>query len=374
MNLTLDNLLPFLLGRNMISRDSVIFGDYEATSAVRRNSNFQVTTAEEENLLIKVPRAGTHEGEKSSLRELRMYQFVASEKGQVALGMFFPRLVDCDASIPMLAIEFYPKGLPVWRYYKQCGASAFPMQTVARIGELLAKFHGQGRALYMEKPTGLDFLTEELPYPFELHRPALDMLARLSGGSFRLIEVLQSDPLVLEAIGNAISDWEINSLIHGDIKMDNFVLPEVLKELNPSDTEVVLVDWEMVQWGDIAWDVAGAFHDFIFWWIISMPEQASLMEDVSRAAFPIPLMHRAMRVFWGNYQQHSDFLESDFLEKVMRLTCCRMIQTSYEIASKFDFFPRNASLMLNIAMGVLKDPKRGKVELFGFEPEMKPIA
>ena len=73
--------------------------------------------------------------------------------------------------------------------------------------------------------------------------------------------------------------WRDETLIHGDIKSDNILVGPPRDRHEAQEDTVWFVDWEFVQIGDPAWDLASALHDFMIFWTSSMPLEPDLAAE-----------------------------------------------------------------------------------------------
>jgi len=358
--ITPENATDFLLRCGLIGTDAVVDGNLEITSTNRRNRNLQIAF-HQGGVLLKQPEDPTHESADSLRQEARFYRF-CGERG--LLRDLMPPLVLAHDDAPRLMIELYRDALPLWRYYRQRGG-CFPVSTAQALGRSLHAFHRQARTLRAQARHALDFLKDTLPFAFRLHRPHPRMLAYLSAGSHALIESLQADTSTCSRLDELSRLWHTEAVIHGDIKMDNVLILQPQDQDEAGSARLRLIDWEMVQWGDTAWDVGGVFQDFVFWWVISMPQQDDRSRMVSEASFPIESLRAGSQAFWHGYRRDIDDAEAEVLmQRAIRFAACRMIQTAYEIASRFDHVPTPSAVLLQAGMNLLKEPERGISQFF----------
>src|SRR5262249_51500722 len=144
-------------------------------------------------------------------------------------------------------------------------------------------------------------LSRALPWVMTVHKPDLELLPHLSSADVQMIRILQKQEGLAERLDSLRRLWKAETVIHGDIKSDNVLA------WRPSDElawEVRLVDWELVQWGDAAWDLAGALQDFVALWVDSMPLAVNLTieEGADQARCPLAVAQEAIRSLWQGYQ------------------------------------------------------------------------
>jgi hypothetical protein len=362
--ITIDDATTFLLDSRLIGLDAVIDGDLEITSTTRRNRNLQISYRHG-GVMLKQPHDNMHESADSLRREAKFYRYCDRLN---LLNDLIPTLIYVKESDGLLLVELFKDALPLWRYYRQRGHERFPAGTAGALGTRLSQFHRQARTWRTQEMDALGFLQEDLPFAFTLHCPHPNMLSYLSGGSNALIESLQSDSEACALLNALRERWSIEAVIHGDIKMDNVLV------LNPNTQEesgvssIRLIDWEMAQWGDPAWDVAGVFQDFVFWWVISMPQHDDRQRMAAESGFPIQSLRAGANAFWRCYRADMDCATAHImLRKAISFAACRMVQTAYEIASRFDHIPTPSSILLQAGINLLKDPERGIEQFFSLD-------
>ncbi len=360
---TLDTIQELLLAEHLIDKNNLLFDDFETTSINRRNRNIQVTTRLEPNYLIKQVADLTADNAKTLKKEILFYNFF--KESFINLKDYLPVLRYSNINELTLIIDFYKNAIPLWKYYQQKGIHNFPLKTVGTIGNLLAEIHHHFSDQNVINHSKADFLSDDLPFIFKLHQPHPNKLAHLAKGGLDFIEHLQAQSDIILMLNKIEETWEKNAIIHGDIKLDNFILLNPEKE---ESTEVKLVDWEMSQIGDIAWDIAGCFNDFIFWWVITMPDNKTPDEMIKGTKFPFQKLYPAIEIFWINYCKTASLTEEKtetLLEKALHYAGFRILQTSYEVASKFDTIPSIANVLLKMSESIIRSSHSSRKKLFG---------
>jgi aminoglycoside phosphotransferase (APT) family kinase protein len=361
---TLDNIHTLLFREELLIQDDLVLGDYDVTTINRRNRNLQITTGKDRNYLVKQLQHKESESARTLKNELLFYKHVASDMPHI--HSLFPQVKYADEDNVILILDFYKNASPLWKYYKERCPDDFPLQTAAATGRLLASFHQAFRDISKDK---LPFLNEELPFVFHLHRPHPRVLATYGQGGYELLSTIQQDEALTRQWEAAKQSWEVNSLIHGDIKLDNIiVLPD---NENGDSSNVKLVDWEMLQYGDLAFDIAGAFQDYIFLWLIMTPDGESAEEMIKKVPFPFSTFHPALNTYWEAYSSASALSNeaaATLLSRSVLFAGLRCLQTSFEISNKFDHIPAIAMILFNLGSSIIKDPEKAGAMLFGFKP------
>ena len=103
---------------------------------------------------------------------------------------------------------------------------------------------------------------------------------------------------VRELVDMINSTWRVTTVIHGDIRWDNWLyLP------SPSSApELRLVDWETASPGDPLWDVGSALASYLWVWVRSIPRAPGLDERMARFAMhPLASMRPGIAALCSSY-------------------------------------------------------------------------
>jgi Ser/Thr protein kinase RdoA (MazF antagonist) len=364
--IALDNSVTYLIGEGLVTAQDVIEGDLEITSTSRRNQNLRVTRNMGVGYLIKRPDRVDSEPARTIRREAAFYEFCKRHRSIAKMTQMLPDVLFHDPASSCLALELLSGAVAIWRFYQDGAAADALCETTASIGRALANLHRTFRVPRQFKDTELSFLPDDLPWALEIHRPRTSILSGLSQGSHKVIEILQTTEGLRVSLDEHASIWKPNTVIHGDVRLDNILVQDSSR--STATKEVRLVDWEMVQIGDPAWDIGGALQDFVFFWILSMPHEGDPEEMAAKARFPIGGMHPAIRALWNGYCGAAEITLADaesLLARAVRFAAVRLIQTSFEAASHFSAIPSPSVLTLQVAINILKDPTTSRGELFG---------
>lgn len=366
---TVDNVQEFLQKQKFITNQSFISGDYIATSANRRNRNVQITTLNEGNYLVKQVLDKNSQNATTLKNEILFYNYLKSFRSD--LTSMYPEIKYCDKTNIILVLTFYSNALPLWKYYKKRSINDLPFNTIKKIGKIISMLHIAFSDTKIFCDSNLTFLSKELPFAFNINKPEPKLLSYIRPGGVQFIQSIQSCDDIMTIWDAIEKKWELNSIIHGDIKLDNIlVIDNDDNTQNEGSTNIKIIDWEMVQYGDFAWDIAGVLQDFIFWWAISMPNEQSAEDMVKKAGFPISRLKPGIVSFWEAYCNQSKLskqYKSTLLSKVILYSGLRTLQTAYEISSKFENIPPIAQILTGIGKSILRNPDEAAIHLFGIQ-------
>jgi Phosphotransferase enzyme family len=364
---SVDDVTHFLIGCGLVDRAWVIEGDLAVHSAARRNRNLRVEGPVGAGYLIKQP-DDSSEGSRHTLHsEAKFYRLCQEKPWAATMKSIVPSLAYSDPHRALLALELVPEAVPLWSSFRNSEPDVFPNELSWAVGCALGTVHQvfdrSGPALHSD----LAWLGREVPWVMMVHEPSPGLLTSLSPANARTIRILQQQEGLAERLDSMRSHWRIETVIHGDIKFDNIL---TWKPGEKPNWEVRIVDWEMVQFGDPAWDLAGALQDFLGFWVDSMPLDVDLRmeERVAQAGYPLSIVQAAIRSFWGGYRGASAspprYLD-DLMSRAVELSAARLIQTAYEVSYQLsELSPRSVAL-LQITANILSNPDLARLHLYG---------
>jgi hypothetical protein len=365
--LDVDSVTDYLLGHGLIDRAAIIDGELTVVSAARRNRNLRVEGPAGAGYLIKQA-DGLSDGAAETLRfEAAFCAFCHQEPAATAAARVVPRLRHCDPGRPLLALELVRGGAPPW------GALAEPnaLAPAARaVGGALATVHTTFRLPGLAEDPRLSWLPRRLPWVMMVHKPGLELLATLSPANCEVLRLLQARDGPGERLDRLRPLWQPDTVIHGDVKSDNLLHVPAAPGTGPGAGEVCLVDWEMVQVGDPAWDVAGVLQDLVLLWVNSMPlaEHVGVEELAARARQPWHDVQAALRAFWRAYERGAGLAPAAadrLLLRAVGFSAARLIQTAYEWAQSMSALPVQSVLLLQVSANLLQNPEEAQVRFYG---------
>lgn len=366
--LNIDNTPAYLIERGLITRQAVIDGDFEITSTPRRNRNVRVTSRASGDYLIKQPDDPLHPQAYTLRHEAMFYAFCQQEPRVAAVRALIPRAISTDLDQALVILELLRNSCTLWKYYEKRTANNFPIDTAAAVGAALGIVHQTFLRPGLLDDRRLAFLPRMTPWVLMVHRPGPDILSAIGQANYQILQILQTQPGLARQLDELRKLWQPQTVIHGDIKLDNMLALQPDLDIARGSPEVRIVDWELVQFGDPAWDLASAFHDFIVWWISTMSFEGSLDTIVQSARFPLPSLQPGIRALWGGYRDVREFAPADaqaMLMRAIRFSGARLIQSAYEMAVNLQSLPAASVLMLQVGANIFADPDNAREHLYG---------
>ncbi|HEX8179666.1 MAG TPA: phosphotransferase [Pyrinomonadaceae bacterium] len=372
--LSIENALPYLLDRGLITPQSVLDGELLIASAARRNRNLRVTRKDGVSYLIKQPDDPTYGGAYTLRCEASFYTFCQNELAAAPLLPFLPRMMYFDAERSLLALELFEDAEPLWKQYSKSDAVNFPGYIASALGRAMGVLH---KTLRWPVSAGADkqlnWLRRDVPWVMQVHKPGPEVLSNISPANYQTLKILQTQENLSTHLDNLGRLWQSQNIIHSDIKSDNVLVLPAPEGADARAVEIRLVDWETVQLGDPAWDVAGALQDFVLFWISSMAQGPYTPEQmVATARYPLIVLQSAIRSLWRGYRTTTELAPpaaNALLGRAVRYSAARLIQSAYEMAMSAQALPVTSVLLLQISANLLADPDAGQVQLYGLLQE-----
>jgi hypothetical protein len=357
MHLTTANLPYFLINGGLLSPDAIVSSDLSILDASRRNRNFKVIRKFGPGFFIKQMRQMQPDAMYTLRREAACYE---RSRDDPTLGRLMPRLITYDSARHVLIIELLPEAESLAEYFTR--ERAFPAEIGRMLGEALGLYHSHSMSTAAETLRLL--FPRQLPVVLKLQSgglPALSQFGRIGQAISAVIEQNPEFQTLLDALG---AEWRFDRLIHGDLKWDNvLIFPAAAGR-----RDFRIVDWELADFGDPAWDVGAVLQSFLLVWILSMPISSGLAPEryVSMALHPIESMRPVMRTFLDAYAATCGVSESErmpALERSMRFAAARLVWTVAEQRVQASQLDPGGMALLQVSLNILKDPEQAVREL-----------
>jgi aminoglycoside phosphotransferase (APT) family kinase protein len=230
----------------------------------------------------------------------------------------------------------------------------FPRIPARDLGRVLARLH----RLRVDAPHAARPIWGLL-----LPEPPHDLVLDLSAGAQDLLARIQASAALCERL-EALRDAEApRALIHGDLRWENcLALPAPGSRRR---TRALLVDWELADAADPAFDVGSVLAEYLRVWVGSIPivDPVDPGRLLHSARHPLRHMQPAMRAFWSAYAGASP--DPPSVRRVVELAGVRLLQTAIERARGLTTASAHVVTLVQLADNLLRRPGDAAVDLLG---------
>jgi len=356
MNLTDESVFFYLLDKKVLSEKQLVNGNTMVIPSHTRNTIFRVlNTVGDKKFIVKQTSVTEEQYYRLSKNESYVYNMIYNLKEYAPLRPYMPEMVHYDAQRNIIIIEFLSDTTSVHEYYYS--KKEFEPEIARAEALMLSMFH-------FTVPPNIDttHFSKQLPWVLRIidWKPA---------------DAFPGEPLKTQFISHIIenaelkrllvqlrSEWEVKSLMHGDVKWTNFII-----NTKEPLTKQYIIDWETCDIGDPAWDVGGLLQSYFSIWIFSQQQQANNPSAPANTYDTIK-MQNSIIAFWSDYVRNLNFTDMEawqFLVKATRYSAARLIQTSIEALHKVTEISPNHYWCIQAAQNILTDPFKAINLLFG---------
>jgi Ser/Thr protein kinase RdoA (MazF antagonist) len=204
----------------------------------------------------------------------------------------------------------------------------------------------------------------QTPWTLAVHRPGPEVLCDISAAQHRLLALVQEQKNLLELLDREASAWTGETVIHGDLRWDNIVVGAT------ADETPWVVDWELVDIGPAAWDLAGLFADLLSLWVslIDARPGDGGHDLLQQSRIPLSDIQECLRSVWSGYRAEAGVRgdeANELLDRTARLVAARLVQAALENSENRATIPNRAVLMLQLGVNVARAPEEAATALLG---------
>jgi hypothetical protein len=366
--LGLDDVAAFLCDRGLIDASWVPEGDLTIRRLPGRNRVYQVIGPGALGYHIKQPNACAERSLDSLRREAAFNRCFRDDVTIGGVRSLIPRLVHFEHEETILVFELIPGAISLWNAIERHGLGGVTMAALRDFGVLLGTFHRS----WAQPNTGppMEWLPSQIPSAITIHKPDIARLAFLSAAEYEVLCILQAEDQLQRRLEGLRCEWAATSVIHGDIRFDNVLFRSGATEELFGPVETWLADWEMVTYGDPAWDVGGALQDLLVFWVSSMPifNESSAEAMIAGASVTMDELRSAARSFWHGYRLgsgHDPDEANELVRKSVAFSAARLIQSAFEWSMAASRPTGQSVVLLQLATNVLAEPERAQLQLYG---------
>ncbi|NOT50833.1 MAG: aminoglycoside phosphotransferase family protein [Chitinophagaceae bacterium] len=355
--MTETNMIHYLLGNGLTTAGSFIKGNYSCRAGNGRHRHFIINKEfEEQKLFIKQAQLNNDEKTNSILKEGIFYTLAATDNNFEELRQYLPAVLLYDEKNAALVLEYYHDHISLYDGLMNAERDRSINKIAGDLAVILFSLHSV-------KTTVPGFLDEVKPWILQLAGSK-----RQGGFTARSVAEQQGIELIFsiqgfeELIANAAQLWEASCIIHGDSKLNNFLL-------NDKDGKLKWIDWEIVAAGDPLWDVATVFQSVLTSWVVS---QDPLFSSENKIGISTDRMQEFIAACWKKYAGCNGWniaMAKEKLEKCTAFTALRVLHSCFETTPNAKNLQPYSARLLQLAHNILSNPAQACVGLFGINPE-----
>jgi hypothetical protein len=361
--MTSEQVVSYLQKEALIDSRTVVMGGLSIIDSSRRNLNLQVRSSDGPSYLFK---QGLGPGRRATIaHEAKVYALFSGRLPEWDFTAFVPRFYQYNQAVNALVLELVRDAHTLREHHIE--RRRFSTRLAALLGKALAGLH----RLDVAAKTGAhcwEGFNGLIPWILSVHRPGLNLFHDFSQASIEVIKIVQAHEGFCQQLDTLRSTWCVETFIHNDLKWDNCLVHA--GEGSKRATQMKIIDWELANFGDPAWDVGSALAEYLGFWLLSIPITGETPPEqwIALAQFPLEDMQPAMRAFWTSYARHSQSGEvaaSRLLYKAMQFSAARLIQIAMEQTQMTAQLTGNTLAILQVSYNILTAPQQAIVHLLG---------
>jgi Phosphotransferase enzyme family len=357
-----NDLVHYLLERGLLDYRAVVDGDVMVVEGARRHHNYSVVRRHGTGLFVKQMQPDQAFSAQTLQKEAACYVMMESDPALGEIHALMPRFRAYDPDRHILVLELISNGENLSEHHRRL--NGFPDDVARRVGRLLALYHDVSSRELLPRANAAIFQGQP-PWILSFHLMPRGSMQQLSAANGQFMAILQGYPDFGQALDRVRTGWRRNALIHGDMKFDNVV---VRADPDGSGETMHVVDWELADVGDSAWDVASILQAYLTWWISTI-QGLPANESGDGATYPLESIQPAIHAFWDAYVTSRRIGPRDAgaeLERAVSYAGARMLQTVYESMAAAPSLTQHAVWQVQACMNILKEPRAAAADLLGF--------
>ncbi len=366
MLLSYENIAHYLLEKGLVSLESIVKGEFSVRDQSSRNANFAVNREYKPAYLVKQVRAHDQEKRETLRIEATCYWLANNDEAYDTLRGFLPRYFEYDYLHHVLVLELLPDVQNLHEHFR--GTAFFPTAVAEKLADLLASYHTH-QAGVVEQQKSFSLFKKRKPWVFTLSENNLSdwMNNPMMGNAEKQsVKLILENREFMEHLRLMSEDWEMKSLVHGDVKFPNFLIANGF--VPGSEPDIRLIDWELADIGDPLWDVAAVIQNYLTLWVGSELEQE--YRPGQSPVVGLEQVQPSIAAFWLRYAERTgwDGAEAQrHLEKALGYTALKLVHTCFESVQGVKDMTLYSAKILQLSLNLLRRPDVAIEELLGIQ-------
>ncbi len=334
-----------------MSSDSVVDGDLIIVDASGRNRNFKVIRKHSQSFFVKQIRNWNSQAVAMLQCEAACYFLARNDPDFNALAPLIPEIYDFDQERHTLITAFISDGEDLWEHLRRIGKIS---TSVAReVGRCFGEFHRKIGTRLLNSPHASVF-PKQIPWILSAERRNSHPFKELSPATSKLFEHVGESTELPAALDELRNQWQVSTLMHGDMRLENCILSHD----SNGKPGLKIIDWELADLGDPAWDVGSILQAVLSAHITSItPRQEQLTLRALLMDSAVIDVKPAIESFWQSYERELQRAEnSNPFERCLSYGAARMVQSAYEYMQFSPELSRNAQHLVEVSADILANP------------------
>lgn len=361
MFLTPNNIAAYLVDRGLATSSSIVNEHFFLVEVGRRNRNFKVYLGNQKGLFVKQIKSVDPQAISTLQREAGFYHRLRESRLDGEVQQIVPRMVQYDSTRHILTMELLHDSESLAESHSRDIRHLH--ETSRRLAEGVAVLHSQ-LALIMRSMQG-PFFPMQLPWAICLDQSGYQPIQQLGPVGVQLASALQRIPGIDLMLGSLRSLWQWETVIHGDMKWENALLDRA----DPA-APLRVVDWELVDVGDSAWDVASLLKEHVVYGLFTLLNAGAgsgqqpivNTEDVRQVC---AASSRELFQHYVNARRLPAASLPFFAGRCIRYTAARLVMAVLEYLYSSPASAQVTDMMLQTAVSFLQYPQQTAVNLLG---------
>jgi serine/threonine protein kinase len=354
MLLTETNIIHYLLDHGLVDAAAFVRGDFSCRTGQNRHTHF-IVNKELDTHRYFVKQAFTNKEKSASLqREGIFYELAVANKYFQSLQKYLPEILLLDSNNSILVVEYLGEYVNLYDWLMDGHIKENGEKVALELAAALYFLHSINDKDVKELERQ-DFFYEFKPWILRL--PEMKTLTGKTGRSEadeNSLQLIFSIPGFVQLIEQAATLWEPSCIIHGDSKLNNFLL----KATNnvPATLSFKIIDWELVNTGDPLWDMATVFQGVLTAWVIS--EDPAYKTNNNKTNFDTGLMQQFITTCWMKYAALHNWDKSTEVIKLNKCTgfiALRLLHACFETTPAAKSLRPHSARLLQLAHNILLD-------------------
>ena len=363
MFLTAYNLPHYLMSKGLVSTESVVAGDFILAETGRRNRNFKIMRRTQPGLFVKQIKTTEQQAITTLQREAAFYRAVHTDPRYARIRTLIPRYIDSDPSRHALTLSLTENAMSMAEHHMR--EAAYPESTAQMLGWALGLVHSHGPEM-LRDPAMRAVFPCQIPWPLTLDQTGYSFLDAFGSVGAQLSRAIQQFPTLQPKLSALRPHWQYDSILHGDMKWDNCLV----SRRADGQLDVTIVDWELADIGDGAWDVASIFKEYLVITIFhsNAHQYSGAQTPQGFSAQTIETLQPSIRAFWQAYTAVRSFTPEQaraYLDRAIRFTAGRLIVGVLEYLAASPQYGALIPTMLQTGVNMLEAPQIAAAQMIG---------